>query len=251
MARIEACAIIATAERADRIDSMDYEEIEYRADNGLQLMPFMNQGEAVAYVIGSIKAMFRTGQARNYAEGVEIIENRQAGDRETMAIHVSDIDRDVRRINRINKVSGTHRNVHKRNMAKVMGSLYVQWEAAEDDAAVDRVYVKNEINAIIESGNVAEEIARYMADYVSRLSNKARESLNEVIAARYSVGEITRKQGEALRVYNKAYYLYKGFPARDSVTLGEFVELVRGGSVGSVGSGDDITIGEYIAARAV
>jgi hypothetical protein len=215
MKRVDACAIIFTADNQEKIDLIaEYKEVT-------------KEVAARIYIIGILKASIRRGTARSYADAIDQYEARQAGDRLNSVTMPSSITAEVSRINKINKVTGTGGRKHVRNMAKVIGSLYVQWEDIEASYDPAVVYTRSEFNKLVTSAE--DEIARYMSDYVSRLSATARASLRKIVESMYSDSAImtARDSSECSRLRDKVRYLHDGFPARDNVGANDYLKLIR------------------------
>jgi len=222
--RIEACAVIVADEKADKVQSIiEYvEETENRA---------ISVEEASSrYVIGALRQLVRKQIVRTYEEALDRFENEQIGDRERGFTMESSVSREVRRINAINNAGNVKLPVkvtapHTRNMAKVYGSLYVQWIDSEESQAVEAVLDAQEYDAM--ALHMEEHIKAYINEYIGRLSTSGVKAIHELCASRYTVRQImTAKNGEEKALRNKIEYIHRSFPARDSVSARELARIL-------------------------
>ena len=239
MCRIKACAYIAMEDRADKIediaDALECEPIE----------------AATGYVIGALKAGIRRGTYRNYMEALDAFEREQVGDRGDGIGQLNELARDVRRINHINATTPTltgfardkldamaepekqaPKKSHARNMAKVYGSLYVQWDEGEAKLDVDYVMRQNDYNrAVLEVSATGKNkaIEAYIAEYIGRLSPTGQKTVREVCNTVLTVDEImsAKHSDEAERMRNKVKYLFNGFPRHDVMSAREYYEILK------------------------
>ena len=228
--RIEACAVILMADKSKKVYA-------YAEKNGVDPVE-----ASVRYVIGALKSAKRRGSARNYAEALEQFERDQDGDNAVSVSMTSTLTADVRKIEKRNdstytriinghaeivgKVKDTEARSHKRNIAKVIGALYVQAEDFAEAYTAEAVYNSAERNARIERCDSL--IASYMGDYVSRLSPTARASLRMVIDSTMSADAIARaRDDDGGKMRERARYLHGGFPARDAISVAEFIDIAR------------------------
>ena len=228
MKRIEACAWIVASDKAEKIEAI----AEATGNNTLD--------SAKMYIIGALKAGIRRGTYRTYSDALDALEREQIGDRGESIGGLSAIERDVRRINHINAKPSTQWDIelmgskevtekksHKRNMAKVYGSLYVQWETKEKESTVDYVYENAERETAIL--HMDSTIRAYIHEYIGRLSPTAQKAVKAIVEARYSADAIAtaKPDTEVYALRNKLNYLHKGFPKREAITAREFGELLQ------------------------
>jgi hypothetical protein len=195
------------------------------------------------YVVGTLRAMVRSGEAKNFEAALDIYEERQAGDRQVSVHGESETARAVRRINAFNGASYTRivggvrtdvsgasedrvKPAHRRNMGKVLGTLYVEYDASVASSAPD-VVLELEGREAIEL-RIDDAIRAYINDYVSRLSNTARANIRIIRSMEASAQEIMRgKTPETYRAMKAIKYLHHNFPARDSISAREMIDLLR------------------------
>ena len=223
MRRVEACAIIVAHDKSEKIEAIAESSDCTKYD------------AAIRYIIGSLKAGIRRGTYRTYSDALDALEREQIGDRGESIGGLNELERTVRRINHENAKPSTQwerelmsaqevteKKSHKRNMAKVYGALYVQWEEREERSAVDYIYEHD-------AYTVNETIRAYISEYIGRLSPTAQKAVKAIAEAQYSADAIaTAKpdtEGYALR--NKLNYLHRGFPKREAITAREFGELLQ------------------------
>ena len=212
--RIEACALILADEKKAKIEAMAIE-------SGATI-----QQASARYVVGILKASIRRGTAVNYEDALDRYEADQVGDRAVSVKGEASIVAEVRRINKINKVTGTAGATHKRNMAKVIGTIYVQWEAATEATAPEYRLVREAIEA--EATRVDETIAAYLNEYVTRLSRTARASIRDIVHTHYGIDAIMAgKSPDTARMKERAKYIHRNFPKADDITTRELLGLLR------------------------
>ena len=227
MKRIEACAWIVASDKAEKIEAI----AEATGNNTLDA--------AKMYVIGALKAGIRRGTYRTYRDALEAFEREQVGDRGESIGALNELERTVRRINHINATPSTEweralmgskevteKKNHTRNMAKVYGTLYVQWLEREEYSTVDYVYEMAEHDAQVLK--VDSVIGAYIAEYIGRLSPTAQKAIRAIVESAYSTETIaTAKEGEAMALRNKLNYLHRGFPKREALSAREFADVLR------------------------
>lgn len=228
MKRIEACAWIAASEKQEKIEAI----AEATGNTTLDASKM--------YIIGALKAGIRRGTYRTYSEALDALEREQIGDRGESIGGLSNIERDVRRINHINakpvmqweiELMGSKEVTEKkrhdvRNMAKVYGSLYVQWETQEAQSTVEYVYENAERDTAIL--NMDSTIRAYISEYIGRLSPTACKAIRAIVESAYSADDIARAtDGDGYALRNKLNYLHRGFPKRDAVTPKEFAHILK------------------------
>jgi hypothetical protein len=232
MKRIEACAIIAMADKSEKIEAME----ESTGDDAMTC--------AIRYTIGALKAGIRRGTYRTYTDALDALEREQVGDRGQGIGGINSLERTIRRINHINQLpttewerailakknegkAPTEKKSHARNMAKVYGSLYVQWEESEEKVTPDYMYTLGEFNAYVL--HYEDSIRAYIAEYMTRLSPTAVKAVREIVDAHYAIEEIAKaKEGdEAYTLQNKLKYLHRGFPQRDALSFKELGYIFR------------------------
>ena len=228
MRRVEACARIAEADKAEKIQG-----IAASMDGDIH-------GAAVRYVLGALKAGIRRGTYRTYEDALDAFERAQVGDRGQVLAPMTELERAIRHINYVNAQPTTEweramtgnkkievKRSHSRNMAKVMGDLYVQWIEREEVNTVEYIAKQEEYNQAAQ--DTERHIKAYMAEYVGRLSPTAQKTVREIVASAYGIDEIMGGKGglEAERLRAKVKYLYKGFPASDTLSIREFADIVK------------------------
>lgn len=228
MNRVEACAIIAQADKAEKIQGI------------AASMDGDTHGAAVRYVLGALKAGIRRGTFRTYEDALDAFERAQVGDRGQVLAPMTELERTVRHINYVNaqpttewerKLTGNKKievkRSHTRNMAKVMGELYVQWIEREEVNTVAYQVEREEYNRA--ARDTERHIKAYIMEYVGRLSPTAQKTVREIAASAYGIDEIMGGKGglEAERLRAKIKYLYKGFPAADALSVREFADIVK------------------------
>ena len=228
MKRIEACAIIVAHDKSEKITDM------------AETLACSTMDAAKRYIIGALKAGIRRGTYRTYSDALDALEREQVGDRGESIGELSELERTVRRINHINAKPSTiwehelmsakevteKKESHGRNMAKVYGSLYVQWIEMEEDNRAEVIYETAEHDArILQLDSV---LSAYISEYIGRLSPTAQKAVKAIAEARYSADAIaTAKDGEGYALRNKLNYLHKGFPQREAVTPREFARILQ------------------------
>jgi hypothetical protein len=228
MNRVEACAIIAQADKAEKIQG-----IAASMDGDIH-------GAAVRYVLGALKAGIRRGTYRTYQDALDAFERAQVGDRGQVLAPMTELERTVRHINYVNAQPTTDwekaltgnkkievKRSHSRNMAKVMGELYVQWIEREEVNTVEYQVDQEEMSQAAQ--DTERHIRAYISEYVGRLSPTAQKTVHEIVTSAYCVEEIMGGKGglEAERLRAKVKYLYKGFPASDSLSVREFADIMK------------------------
>jgi len=203
-ARVGACAAILRAEKAAKVIKIAQERAVSEDD------------AARMYVVGACKASVRRGTTRTIVDALERYEAEQVGDRAVSVHGEASINREVRRINRINDTQGGKGESHKRNMGKVLGTLYVEIEGAIQSSAIG---IETLVSAAIDA---------YIRDYVTRLSKTARASIRDMVHSAYSVDAImSAKTPQTTKMAKAAKYLHHNFPMADRVTTRELVYLLR------------------------
>lgn len=229
MKRIEACAIIVAHDKAEKIADM------------AETLECDTMDAAKRYIIGALKAGIRRGTYRTYSDALDALEREQVGDRGESIGALNELERTVRRINHINakpstewerellngkEVTELKRRHDVRNMAKVYGSLYVQWIEREDAGTVEYIYETAEHDA--EVLKIDSVISAYIREYIGRLSPTAQKAIRLIVESAYNSEAIaTAKDGDGKALRNKAEYLHRGFPERKAVSVREFVEILR------------------------
>lgn len=219
MNRVEACAIIAVADKREKI-----EQIAASMEGDIM-------GAARRYILGILKAGIRRGAYRTYSDALEALEREQMGDRQMNVTKGApdSVAATVARINAVNALPSTeweHRMVgekklevkrsHSRNMGKVYGALYVQWIEEEEKNTVEYAYMRHEYDdAVLD---IELHIKAYITEYIGKLSPTSQKAISEIVASRGMVDESIRL---------KAYRLYKAFPAQDAISASEFVTLIQ------------------------
>ena len=228
MKRIEACAWIAASDKQEKIKAI----AEATGNNTLDA--------AKMYIIGALKAGIRRGTYRTYSDALDALEREQVGDRGESIGALNELERTVRRINHINakpstaweiELMGSKEVTEKkrhdiRNMAKVYGSLYVQWLEREDAGNVEYIYETAEHDAQVLK--IDSTIRSYIHEYIGRLSPTACKAIRAIVESAYSADAIaSAKDGDGYALRNKLNYLHRGFPKRDAISPREFAHILK------------------------
>lgn len=228
MKRIEACAIIVAHDKAEKIADM------------AETLECDTMDAAKRYIIGALKAGIRRGTYRTYSDALDALEREQVGDRGESIGALNELERTVRRINHINAKPSTAWEIELmdskevtekkrhdiRNMAKVYGSLYVQWETKEKESTVDYAYENAERETAIL--RMDSTIRSYIHEYIGRLSPTACKAIRAIVESAYSADAIaSAKDGDGYALRNKLNYLHRGFPKRDAISPREFAHILK------------------------
>lgn len=228
MKRIEACAIIVAHDKAEKIADM------------AETLECDTMDASKRYIIGALKAGIRRGTYRTYSDALDALEREQVGDRGESIGALNELERTVRRINHINAKPSTAWEIELmdskevtekkrhdiRNMAKVYGSLYVQWETKEKESTVDYAYENAERETAIL--RMDSTIRSYIHEYIGRLSPTACKAIRAIVESAYSADAIaSAKDGDGYALRNKLNYLHRGFPKRDAISPREFAHILK------------------------
>ena len=230
-ARIGACAAILRDEKRAKV-------AQIAESRGVS-----EDDAARMYVVGALKNAIRCGASRNYADALDRFEADQIGDRQ-VSVHGEDATaREVRRINRSNgrgytriMRDGRREDIdvpnakpvasHKRNMGKVLGTIYVEWEASEASAAPEIILELAERDAVLL--HAEDAIASYIDEYVTRLSSTAKASIRKLVHNAYSVEDImSGKTDETAKLRERIKYLHHNFPHAEAITAREMLGMLR------------------------
>lgn len=213
-ARIGACAALFRAEKTVKVRQIAEAE-------------GISEDEAARrYVVGALKAAVRRGSARNLIEALERYEAEQVGDRAVSIKTEGSLEREVRRINVINETRGSANRSHRRNMGKVLGELYVEYDARIADSALDVIVEREGRDEYVL--DISGQIEAYLADYVTRLSRTAQGTIRALVRSAYSVDAImSGKDGDAAKLKERAKYLHRNFPHNDAITTREMLTMFR------------------------
>jgi len=178
-----------------------------------------NAMAARIYVLGCLKASVRNGSARDIEAALERYEDAQVGDRATALRVESPIAREVARIDRINNHMAMPipiGHTARRSADAVLGTMYVAY-----DEAIDATNVEH-------SALVADMIARYIDEYVTRLSSAARASIRQIVTSGYSIEDIMAgKSKDTVALKERVKHLHRGFPEREAITARELAYMLR------------------------
>jgi hypothetical protein len=243
MSRVEACAWIEKSNRPAKILDISenatfrarLEAIREERATGNIVHAIEKIGVKVSidvaskmYVLGALKASVRRGSALTIAKALEQYEDNQIGDRQTSVKGESPLLREVRRIDAINEVRGTSGTKHVRSMGKVLGTLYVEYDASQEASAIDVTIEREGFEE--EVLHMDSTIAAYIAEYVTRLSDTARASIHAIVASAHSVDDIVAgasvKADKAIRkLNNTAQYLNISFA--HGLSTREYIDMMR------------------------
>jgi hypothetical protein len=247
MRRIDACGIIFQADHEEKIaDIMETRNVD-------------EQEAARIYIIGTLKAMKRRGEARSYKEAVALLEERQVAGRHARIGEARNLDREVARINALNYTeparifrpgfivdgNGNARahlfpmgvvanripqgRLESKNMCKVLGTIYTQWEArtARNDPAL--LQEAQELEAA--KDHVAKHLRLYFTEYMSRLSKTVQGKVQALKAARFSPEFIMsvagRKDPETRALHFFVDNLFRNFEHKSGLKPVEFIRLLQ------------------------
>ncbi len=206
-ARIGACAIMLRADRPAKVAAI------------AQSAGIDEDSAARRYVVGALKASVLRGTAQNYSDALDRYERAQVGDNHTAPHAESPIVAEVRRINVANE---THKarssRSHRPNMGRVLGELYVGWSAQAAALAPE---------AMSEDW-AADVIARYIEEYIGRLSRTMRGTIRDIVHSRYDDAAIMKGKTPKTEKWRQAIkYMHRNFPHAEDVTARELLGLVR------------------------
>jgi hypothetical protein len=181
---------------------------------------------ACMYVMGSLKASVRNGSAPSIIDALERYEDAQVGDRAVSVRGESSTALEVRRIDKANQTKLGSGTTHRRNMGKVLGTLYVEWDESEEQSAIDVVLEREGYDAAVLAMDSA--IQAYIDEYVTRLSVTARASISMLVKSAYSIEVIMKgKDVETAKLKERVKYLHHNFPRSGDVTARELLTLLR------------------------
>jgi hypothetical protein len=213
--RIAACARILCDEKREKME-------EIAENRGVSI-----ETAGAIYVWGALKSTVRRGTSRTISDALDRFESEQIGDRAVSVHGEASINREVRRINKINDTRGGKGIAHKRNMGKVLGTLYIECDLALEATRPEVVLESEAYDGRVVA--MENEISAYIRDYVSRLSRTAKASIRQIVASKLDSAAIMgAKVGSheyALR--NKAGYLFGNFPIRENITQADFIDILR------------------------
>jgi hypothetical protein len=214
MARVDGCAWILRTEKKAKM---------------AQIMSVRNVDEATAarmYVLGALKAAVRRGSSATIADALDRFEEEQIGDRSVSVKAESSILAEVRRIDAANETRTAKGSAHRKNMGKVLGTIYVEWEASEESSAVD---VTIEREGYEEAAvHIDSVISAYIDEYVTRLSDTAKGTIKHIVKSHYDTAAIMAgKDKETAKLRECAKYLHRNFPKASVVTTRELIDILR------------------------
>lgn len=213
-ARLGACAVLFRAEKPEKVARI----AESRGCD--------EETASRMYVMGALKASVRRGTSKTLEEALERFEEAQVGDRSVSVHGEASINKEVRRINAINETSGGHGASHARNMGKVLGTIYVEWDGAVEASAPEVVIECAEREAV--AVQVDTTITAYLSEYVTRLSHTARKAVHDIVCSHYGIDSIMgAKDSDSAKLKERAKYLHHNFPHNEAVTTRELVQLLR------------------------
>jgi hypothetical protein len=192
------------------------------------------------YVTGALKCSVRRGSARSIADALEQLEYGQVSDRGlSVKGFTNSVAKDVKRLERMTGedytriVNGKSVVVefeakptavaHSKNMGKVLGTLYVEYDAQA--AASEPTYMLAYAGMEAAVLDIESEIGAYIADYVARLSITARKAIRDIVASTLSIDEIMR--GVDNKLLQRMKYLHSNFPKADAISTRELVVILR------------------------
>jgi hypothetical protein len=206
----------------------------------------------IAYTIGCLKNMKRAGTAKNYREALDMLEARQVGDRGDNINPPNELDRNVGRINRINKgntytpeyIRSTDNGKtweavfpagkpegrsHSRNMGKIYGSMYTEHEARQAEDSPELILDKAGLESV--QAHRDKHLSLFFAEYASRLSKICRRRIQELKDSPYESGYLASRAGREdpgiKGIARAAERLFSNFPYGEDLNRREFIDLVR------------------------
>jgi hypothetical protein len=245
MDRVDACAVIYAADKPERIGKI--------AENkGVDA-----HTAAVIYTLGALKYLKKRGIARNYADAIAQIEDRQVGARVNPLQVTASADNTAGQVARLNRLTNasdmavyregftvspegvaeqarffvekaksedpkSEPRRHTVNMGKVFGTLYTQWEEREADDTLENDFT---------AATVKRNLTAFFKEYEDRLSDRSRQNLYAITKYTGDAKDITsaeaRNDPETKRLYKTVDNLFYNFPHKDAITRPQFVDMVR------------------------
>jgi hypothetical protein len=192
------------------------------------------------YVTGALKCSVRRGSARTIRDALEQLEYEQVSDRGlSVKGFANSVPRDVARLERMTGddytriVKGESMTValeakpvavsHSKNMGKVLGTLYVEYDAKAAASEPEYMLEYDGMEAAVI--DIDSAIGAYIGDYVARLSVTARKAIRDIVASTLSIDELMR--GKDNKLLQRAKYLHSNFPKANDITTRELVVLLR------------------------
>ena len=218
---------------------------------------------SMAYTLGALKRLRRLGLAHNYEQALDRLEQEQVGDRPNRLLATIAADKQSAAINRINRINdydavkidgiryrhdynivsvvdGVQVTVphlvlsdtdstksdtpNNRGSGKVLGTLYTQYEERiinSDPQNRHDVAVNRDIHA---------NMALFWREYYNNLSRTGKTALLLLADSNISANRLMgsgRSDPKTSKLAWQAYYLYRNFGHRDSISGVEFINLVR------------------------
>jgi hypothetical protein len=240
MPRIKTCAFIFQADKPEKINAI-------AQGKGITI-----DDAGIAYTIGCLKSMKRTGIAGNYREALDVLEARQVGDRGDNLNPPNEISRYVEKINRINKGnaytpeyirsvdhgktwtaifpgSKPKNKKHIRNMGKIYGSMYTVQAEREADSDPARIMSKAQFESV--QAHRDKHLKLFFAEYNSRLSKTYQRRIQEIKASTetsaYLASRVGREDPRTKGIAIAAMHLLSNFSYKEGLNRREFIDLVR------------------------
>jgi hypothetical protein len=240
MLRIKACGIVYQADKPDKIA-----EIAKGKDITID-------EAGIAYVIGSISNMLRTGVANNYRTALDILEARQVGDRGDMLNPPNALSWETEKINRMNKgntyipeymrstdngktwtaifpVNKPAGYSHTRNMGKIYGSMYTEQCIQEEEADPARILSKTEFESV--QAHRDKHLKLFFTEYMSRLSRTCQRHIQAIKDSPDNSGYLASRAGRedprTKGIARAAENLFSNFPHKEGLTRRDYIDLVR------------------------
>jgi hypothetical protein len=240
MLRIKSCAFIFQVDKPEKINAI-------AQGKGIAI-----DEAGIAYTIGCIKSMKRTGTARNYQEALDILEARQMGDRGDNLNPPNALSRNVEKINRMNKgttytpeyirsvdhgktwaavfpANKPENRSHTRNMGKIYGSMYTAQAEREAESDPERIMSKTQFESV--QAHRDKHLKLFFAEYFTRLSKTCQRRIKELKdspeKSAYLASRAGREDPKTKGMARAAENLFSNFPYREELNRREYIDLVR------------------------
>jgi hypothetical protein len=192
------------------------------------------------YITGALKCAIRRGSAKTIRDALETLEYEQVTDRGlSVKGFTNNVNKEVKRLEKMTgdnytRIVGGKAVVvelgdkpeskpHTKNMGKVLGTLYVEYDAKA--ASTEPEYMLEYAGMEAAAIDIDSAIGAYIGDYVARLSVTARKAIRDIVASTLSTDDIMR--GKDNKLLQRAKYLHHNFPKADAITTRELVGLLR------------------------
>jgi hypothetical protein len=121
------------------------------------------------------------------------------------------------------------KHTHTRNMGKIYGSMYTQWE--EREAESDPVWIMSKEQLESVQAHRDMHLTLFFTEYMSRLSRTYKERIAELKArpetSGYLAGKAGREDPKTKGIARAAENLFSNFPYKEGLNRREYIDLVR------------------------